>query len=87
VVWCTGFRPDFSYIDLPIFDEREPRHRRGIVPEAPGLYFVGLDFLYSLSSSQINGIDRDARHVAMAISKSAKSGENPARALESAKGD
>jgi putative flavoprotein involved in K+ transport len=87
VVWCTGFRPDFSYIDLPIFDEREPRHRRGIVPEAPGLYFVGLDFLYSLSSSQINGIDRDARHVAMAISKSAKSGENPARATESAKGD
>ena len=73
VVWCTGFRPDFSYIDLPIFDEREPRHHRGIVPEAPGLYFVGLDFLYSLSSSQINGIDRDARHVAMTIGKTADS--------------
>ncbi|HJU82302.1 MAG TPA: NAD(P)-binding domain-containing protein [Acidimicrobiia bacterium] len=86
VVWCTGFRPDFSYIDLPIFEEREPRHRRGIVPEAPGLYFVGLDFLYSLSSSQINGIDRDARHVAMAISKSAESRETQVQALNPSKG-
>jgi putative flavoprotein involved in K+ transport len=64
VIWCTGFRPDFSWIDLAIFDEdREPRHTRGIVDVEPGLFFVGLDFLHSASSAQINGVGRDACHV------------------------
>lgn len=45
VIWCTGFRPDFSWIDLPVFaDEIEPEHQRGIVGTEPGLYFVGLFF-------------------------------------------
>jgi hypothetical protein len=39
VLWCTGFREDFSWIDLPIFDEEgNPRHERGVVEAAPGLY-------------------------------------------------
>ena len=64
VIWCTGFRTDFSWIDLPVFDDDgEPRHTRGIVGIEPGLYFVGLDFLYSASSGQINGLGRDASHV------------------------
>jgi putative flavoprotein involved in K+ transport len=68
VIWCTGFRPDVSWIDLPIFDEySEPAHTRGIVDSEPGLYFTGLDFLYAASSGQINGIGRDANHVAKAI--------------------
>lgn len=67
VIWCTGFRPSFSWIDLPIFggeqNPREPRHRAGIVPEEPGLYFVGLFFLYALSSSLFCGVARDAERV------------------------
>ncbi|ELZ27117.1 FAD-dependent pyridine nucleotide-disulfide oxidoreductase [Halogeometricum pallidum JCM 14848] len=67
VVWCTGFRPDFSWIDLPIFDGQdapaEPVHVRGVVPDAPGLYFVGLLFLYALTSSLFTGVGRDARYV------------------------
>jgi putative flavoprotein involved in K+ transport len=64
VIWCTGFRPDFAWIDLPLFDEAdEPPHCRGVVQDQPGLYFVGLDFLYAASSGQINGVGRDAAHV------------------------
>jgi putative flavoprotein involved in K+ transport len=69
VIWCTGSGPDFSWIDLPIFDEdeREPMHHRGIVASQPGLYFVGLAFLYAMSSGFLPGVDRDAEHVVQAI--------------------
>jgi putative flavoprotein involved in K+ transport len=65
VVWCTGFRPDFSWIDLPIFgeDKREPMHLRGIVANEPGLYFVGLFFLYAMSSGFLPGVGRDAEYI------------------------
>jgi putative flavoprotein involved in K+ transport len=67
VVWCTGFRPDFSWIDLPIFGEeeepKEPMHERGVVANEPGLYFVGLLFLYAMSSAFLPGVGRDAEHV------------------------
>jgi putative flavoprotein involved in K+ transport len=65
VVWCTGFHPGFSWIDLPVFDEHgEPRQVRGVVEGEPGLYFVGLHFLYAMSSTMIHGVGRDARYVA-----------------------
>jgi putative flavoprotein involved in K+ transport len=68
VIWCTGFGPGLTWIDLDIFDEHgHPRHQRGVVGEAPGLYFVGLHFLYSLSSTMIHGVGRDARHVVQAL--------------------
>ena len=73
VIWCTGFRPDFSWIDLPIFGgkdkakAKEPAHERGIVPGHPGLYFVGLFFLYALSSSLLTGVGRDAKYIVEAI--------------------
>ena len=69
VIWCTGFGPDFSWIDLPIFDENEhePRHHRGVVANQPGLYFVGLHFLYAMSSGFLPGIDRDAKHIVHSI--------------------
>ena len=67
VIWCTGFRPDFSWIDLPVFGDSdepiEPIHRRGIVPGQPGLYFVGLVFLYAMSSGFLPGVARDADHI------------------------
>ena len=65
VVWCTGFREDYSWIDLPIFDEDGmPRHERGVVEAAPGLYFVGLIFQYSVSSDVLPGRGRDAERIA-----------------------
>ena len=64
VVWCTGFRPGFSWIDLPVLGPQEPLHRRGIVESEPGLYFIGLKFLYSVSSEQIQGVGRDADYIA-----------------------
>jgi putative flavoprotein involved in K+ transport len=69
VIWCTGFGPDFSWIDLPVFGEHpnEPMHHRGVVAGQPGLYFVGLFFLYAMSSGFLPGVDRDAEHVAQAI--------------------
>jgi putative flavoprotein involved in K+ transport len=65
VVWCTGFHPSLSFIDLPILDEHgEPRHTSGVVEQAPGLYFVGLHFLHAMSSSMIHGVGRDAARIA-----------------------
>jgi putative flavoprotein involved in K+ transport len=68
VVWCTGFRHDFGWIDLPVFDAGDqPHHDRGVVPDAPGLYFVGLFFLASITSALLGGVGRDAEHVAARI--------------------
>ena len=64
VVWCTGFHPGFSWIDLPVLGPQEPAHKRGIVESLPGLFFIGLKFLHSVSSEQIHGVGRDADHIA-----------------------
>ncbi len=68
VIWCTGFRPGFSWIELPVLGEMgEPHHEAGVVAAEPGLYFVGLHFLYSLSSETIMGVSRDAGRIARRI--------------------
>ena len=69
VIWCTGFHPGFSWIDLPVFGEEagDPMHERGVVASEPGLYFVGLLFLYAVSSVMIHGVGRDAEHIAQHI--------------------
>mgnify|MGYP001546532864 CR=1 FL=1 len=68
VIWCTGFIPAFSWIELSVFDERgEPVQRRGVVTGEPGLYFVGLHFLYAMSSTMIHGVGRDAEYIAAQI--------------------
>jgi putative flavoprotein involved in K+ transport len=71
VIWCTGFRPDFSWIDVPVFGDEEepiePIHRRGIVGDEPGLYFVGLFFLYAMSSGFLPGVGRDAEYIVTQI--------------------
>jgi putative flavoprotein involved in K+ transport len=78
VIWCTGFRPDFSWIDLRVFGDeeapKEPIHRRGIVAGEPGLYFVGLFFLYAMSSGFLPGVGRDAEHVAKHIASRHQNG-------------
>jgi putative flavoprotein involved in K+ transport len=64
IIWCTGFEPGMSWIDLPVFDHAgEPAHSKGIVENSPGLYFVGLHFLYALSSTMIHGVSRDAKRI------------------------
>jgi putative flavoprotein involved in K+ transport len=69
LIWCTGFAPDFSWIDLPVFFDGalEPTHERGILPSEPGLYFVGLPFLSAASSALLLGVGRDADRIAGAI--------------------
>ncbi len=67
VIWCTGFHPGFSWIDLPVLKDGEPEHYRGVVAGEPGLYFVGLHFLYAMSSTMIHGVGRDAEHIAGTI--------------------
>lgn len=65
IIWCTGFEPDYRWIDLPIFaNDGYPRHRRGVVAEAPGLFFLGLRFQYRISSSLIGGVGDDAAYIA-----------------------
>jgi putative flavoprotein involved in K+ transport len=67
VIWSTGFHPGFSWVHVPVFDAQgNPRQKRGVA-EAPGLYFVGLTFLYAMSSSMIHGVGRDAKYVAERI--------------------
>jgi len=80
VVWCTGFNLGLSFIDLPIFDaDGEPRYERGIVTEQPGLFFVGQHFMYSLSSTMIHGVGRDAERIAKAIAGRASAFRSPVR--------
>jgi putative flavoprotein involved in K+ transport len=61
VVWCTGFHPGFSWIDLPVLGPQEPLHKRGVVDSEPGLYFIGLKFLYSVSSTKCGKARRTGR--------------------------
>jgi putative flavoprotein involved in K+ transport len=68
VIWCTGFSPGFSWIDLPVFDQHGwPEHERGAAAGAPGLYFLGLMFIYAASSTMIHGVSRDAKYIAKSI--------------------
>lgn len=70
VIWCTGFRHDLSWIDLPIFnDDGTPMHERGVVTNEPGLYFLGLPFQFALSSDVLPGAARDARYVVKQLAK------------------
>lgn len=65
VVWATGFVADFGWIRLPIFDAAgDPIHHRGVVDAAPGLYFLGLPFQHSPTSTHIGGVGKDARYIA-----------------------
>ena len=67
VIWCTGFEPDFSWIEVPVFGEDgEPVHHRGEAHES-GLYFLGLDFLFAFTSENVGGVGSDAAHVAKRI--------------------
>jgi putative flavoprotein involved in K+ transport len=83
VVWCVGFDPGFSWIELPVFDQRgEPIHRRGVVEKEPGLFFTGLQFLYAMTSTMIHGAARDAEYVANAVVARARMSQRATSAID-----
>jgi putative flavoprotein involved in K+ transport len=70
VLWATGYRPDFSWIDGIVVDDHGwPITRRGLAEEVPGLYFLGLPFQYALTSGLIGGVGRDAAYLAAAMGR------------------
>ena len=69
VIWCIGFRPDFSWLEAPVFNGRgHPGHVRGVTAQ-PGLYFLGLPWLHTWGSGRFSGVARDAAHLAEAIAR------------------
>jgi putative flavoprotein involved in K+ transport len=73
VVWCTGFRQDFSFIHPSVVAEDGwPRDEGGVVPEMPGLYFMGLLFQRGFYSMLIGGAGRDARYIADHVLREAR---------------
>lgn len=64
VIWCTGFKDDFGWIDPTLLDGGAmPRHWRGVALDSPGLFFLGQRFLYAEVSDTLPGISRDARYL------------------------
>ncbi|MEA2223432.1 MAG: putative flavoprotein involved in transport [Solirubrobacteraceae bacterium] len=67
VIWCMGFASDFTWVNAPIFDGRgRPCHERGVT-DVPGLYVLGLPWLYTWGSGRFSGIARDAEYLAEKI--------------------
>lgn len=68
VIWCTGFHPEFSWMDPALLDDGEmPRQHRGVALDSPGLFFLGQDFMYAAASATLPGGCRDARYLAAKI--------------------
>lgn len=73
LLWCTGFVPDFDWINLPVFgSDGHPRHHRGVSEDIAGLYFLGLRFQHRMTSSLIGGVGLDARFIAEQIAQRAE---------------
>jgi putative flavoprotein involved in K+ transport len=86
VIWCTGFHCGFSWLDLPVLDQQgEPLHTAGVAEGVPGLFFVGLHFLYAMSSSMVHGVGRDAQRIAGLVANESRRtarGGNPKDAVQ-----
>jgi putative flavoprotein involved in K+ transport len=68
VIWCTGYEPNFRWIQATGLESGGvPRHARGVAADARGLYFAGLRFQHSLTSSLIGGVGTDAAYIAHSI--------------------
>jgi putative flavoprotein involved in K+ transport len=63
IVWATGFRPDYSWLDVPVIDDKGHLRHNGGVVDAPGLYALGLPVLRRRKSTFIYGAEDDAREV------------------------
>jgi len=74
IIWATGYRPDYSWIKLPVFDERgRLRHRRGVT-DVPGLFFVGLSWQHTRGSALIGFVGDDAEFIGRRIAEQQRAG-------------
>ncbi|MEK0155335.1 flavin-containing monooxygenase [Arthrobacter oryzae] len=65
VIWCTGYRESFDWIEPRVFDDDgRLRQRRGVATDVPGLFFLGEEFMYAAVSATLLGSCRDARYLA-----------------------
>jgi len=79
VLWATGFRQVYAWIDLPMqIQDGWPNEYRGVVDDVPGLFFCGLAFQYAFASGEVNGVSRDAAYVARRIAARAHTKEQVA---------
>jgi putative flavoprotein involved in K+ transport len=68
VIWATGFRPDYSWLDVPVLDRKGRLHHTGGVVASPGMYVMGLPFMRRRKSSFIDGAGDDAADLAAHMS-------------------
>jgi putative flavoprotein involved in K+ transport len=62
IIWATGFRPNYSWLDVPVLDRKGMiEHDGGVVTSAPGMYLIGMPFLRRRKSTLIDGVGDDAR--------------------------
>jgi putative flavoprotein involved in K+ transport len=70
VIWATGYRPDYSFVAAPVVgDDGWPVEERGVSPDVPGLYFLGIPFQFAFSSMLVAGAGRDAKYVVERIAE------------------
>jgi len=80
VLWATGFRPDYSWLELPVFDRKgRLRHDAGVV-DAPGLYLLGAPFLRRRKSALIDGAGQDSLELAEHLARHLEATARPLRA-------
>jgi putative flavoprotein involved in K+ transport len=67
IIWASGYKLDFGWVQIPVFDAKGyPVHQRGVTA-FPGMYFLGLSWLYKRKSSLLYGVGEDAAFIASAI--------------------
>jgi len=65
VIWCTGYRESFDWVEPRVFDDDgRPRQHRGVATDMPGLFFLGEEFMYAAVSATLLGACRDAKYLA-----------------------
>ena len=66
IIWATGFRPDYSWLDVPVWDGHQVHHTRGRTP-APGVWFIGLPWQHTRGSALLGFVGDDAGWVANGV--------------------
>jgi len=75
VIWCTGYRDDYSWVRVPAVDtEGRLLQKRGVVADVPGVFFLGQEFLFAAASATLPGVGRDARYLAGRVKAQRSSG-------------
>jgi len=81
IIWATGFRPDYSWLEVPVLDRKGYiRHDGGVVDDAPGMYLMGMQFLRRRKSSLIDGVGDDARDLSAHLVSFLNGGKQSSRA-------